>query len=159
MMKATVRWKENMVFTGIPDSGFAVQMDSDGYFGGTGQGVRPMEMIALGLAGCTAMDVLSILLKKRQKVSQFEVRVNAPRSPEHPKVFTSALITFMVTGQSVDETAVLRSIELSMTKYCPVQAMLAPALPMELHYEIYEDEDDGSRRLVFQGIWQEFLME
>ena len=158
-MKATVHWKENMVFTGIPDSGFAVQMDADHYFGGTDQGVRPMEMIALGLAGCTAMDVLSILLKKRQKVRQFEVRVNAPRSPEHPKVFTNALITFIVIGESVEEAAVLRSIELSMTKYCPVQAMLAPAVPMELHYEIYEEEEDGTRRLVSQGIWQEFLTE
>ncbi len=158
-MKATVRWKENMVFTGIPDSGFAVQMDSDSYFGGTNHGVRPMEMIALGLAGCTAMDVLSVLLKKRQKVSQFEVRVNAPRSPEHPRVFTRALITFMVTGENVEEAAVLRSIELSMTKYCPVQAMLAPTVPMELHYEIYEEEADSTRRLVFQGVWQDVLME
>jgi putative redox protein len=158
-MKATARWKEKMVFTGLPDSGFAVQMDSDDYFGGTQQGVRPMEMIALGLAGCTGMDVLSILLKKRQKVNQFEVHVNAPRSPEHPKVFTSARITFRVSGQNVDEAAVLRSIELSMTKYCPVQAMLAPAVPMELHYEIYEEEKDGIRRLVFQGIWQNYLME
>src|SRR6185503_18209144 len=77
-MKATVQWKENMTFLGMPDSGFPVQMDADSYFGGTNQGVRPMEMIALGLAGCTGMDVISILRKKRQQVSQFEVRVNAP---------------------------------------------------------------------------------
>jgi len=154
-MKATVQWKENMTFIGMPDSGFPVQMDSDSSFGGTGQGVRPMEMIALGLAGCTGMDVLSILLKKRQQVTQFEVRVNAPRSAEPPKVFTSALITYIVAGRNVADTALLRAIELSMTKYCPVQVMLAQAFPIELHYEIYEDEGGGTRRLVSQGTWQE----
>jgi len=153
-MKATVQWKENMAFIGTPDSGFPVQMDADASFGGTNQGVRPMEMVALGLAACTGMDVLSILRKKRQQVTQFEVRVNAPRSPEPPKVFTSALITYIVTGTNVEETAVLRSIELSMTKYCPVQVMLAPAFPMELRYEIYE-EHAGTRQLVSQGTWQE----
>jgi putative redox protein len=153
-MKATVQWKENMTFIGLPDSGFPVQMDADSYFGGTNQGVRPMEMVALGLASCTGMDVLSILRKKRQQVTQFEVRVNAPRSPEPPQVFTSVRITYIVAGRNVDETAVLRSIELSMTKYCPVQVMLSQAFPMELHYEIYEDESNGTRRLVSQGIWQ-----
>jgi putative redox protein len=158
-MKATVQWKENMTFFGLPDSGFPVQMDADAYFGGTNNGVRPMEMVALGLAGCTGMDVISILQKKRQQVTQFEVRVNAPRSPDHPKVFTSALITYIVTGKNVDEVAVLRSIELSITKYCPVQFMLAQVFPMELHYEIYEDEGAGNRRLTSQGIWEEFSLE
>ena len=155
-MKAAVQWKENMTFIGTPDSGFPVQMDADSSFGGTNQGVRPMEMVALGLASCTAMDVISVLRKKRQHVTQFEVRVSAPRSPEHPKVFTRALITYIVAGTDIDEAAVLRSIELSMTKYCPVQVMLSQAFPMELHYEIYEDEPDGTRRLVSQGIWQEY---
>jgi putative redox protein len=155
-MKATVQWKENMTFLGMPDSGFPVQMDADSSFGGTSQGVRPMEMVALGLAGCTGMDVISILRKKRQQITQFEVKVNAPRSAEYPNVFTSALITYIVTGTNVDESAVLRSIELSMTKYCPVQVMLSQAFPMELHYEIYEDEQGGTRRLISQGIWQEY---
>ena len=158
-MKATVQWKENMTFVGLPDSGFPVQMDADAYFGGTNNGVRPMEMVALGLAGCTGMDVISILQKKRQQVTQFEVRVNAPRSPDHPKVFTRALITYIVTGKNVDEVAVLRSIELSITKYCPVQFMLAQVFPMELHYEIYEDEGNGNRRLTTQGVWEEFSLE
>jgi putative redox protein len=158
-MKATVQWKENMTFIGLPDSGFPVQMDADAYFGGTNNGVRPMEMVALGLASCTGMDVISILQKKRQQVTQFEVRVNAPRSPDHPKVFTRALITYIVTGKNVDEGAVLRSIELSITKYCPVQFMLAQVFPMELHYEIYEDEGSGNRRLTVQGVWEEFSLE
>jgi len=158
-MKATVNWQNNMTFIGKSASGFPVQMDADSSFGGTESGVRPMEMIALGLAGCTAMDVLSILQKKRQQVTQFEVKVDAPRSPEYPKVFTNAVITYIVTGKNVDEAAVLRSIELTATKYCPAQIMLEQAFPMDLHYEIYEDEGDGNRRLTAQGIWQELLME
>ena len=85
-MKANVTWQNNMVFIGKPASGFPVQMDADLSFGGTEGGVRPMEMIALGLAGCTAMDVISILRKKRQDVTQFEVRVDAPRSADHRPV-------------------------------------------------------------------------
>jgi len=158
-MKATVQWKENMNFVGMPDSGFPVQMDSDSYFGGTNQGVRPMEMIALGLAGCTAMDVLSILQKKRQNVTSFEVRVDAPRSADHPSVFTSAVISYLVTGKDINETAVLRAMELSFTKYCPVQKMFDGTFPMDLRYEIYEDEGDGNRRLTSQGNWQESSME
>ena len=158
-MKATLHWKENMTFIGMPDSGFPVQMDADSYFGGTNNGVRPMEMIALGLAGCTAMDVLSILQKKRQNVTGFEVRVDAPRSADHPKVFTSAVINYVVMGKNVDEAAVLRAMELSFTKYCPVQKMLEGAFPMDLHYEIYEDEGNGTRRLTSQGNWQEASQE
>lgn len=158
-MKVAVQWKEHMTFIGLPDSGFPVQMDADSSFGGTDNGVRPMEMVALGLAGCTAMDVISILQKKRQQVTQFEVRVNAPRSGEHPKVFTKALITYLVTGKNVDESALLRSIELAATKYCPAQLMLAQAFPMEFHYEIYEEDGDGTRQLTFQGIWQELPLE
>ena len=158
-MKATLHWKENMTFTGMPDSGFPVQMDADSYFGGTNNGVRPMEMIALGLAGCTAMDVLSILQKKRQNVTGFEVRLDAPRSADHPKVFTSAVINYVVMGRNVDEAAVLRAMELSFTKYCPVQKMLEGAFPMDLRYEIYEDEGNGIRRLTSQGNWQEAFQE
>jgi putative redox protein len=158
-MKVAVQWKENMAFIGMPDSGFPVQMDADSSLGGTNQGVRPMEMVALGLAGCTGMDVISILKKKRQQITEFEVKVNAPRSPEYPKVFTSAQIIFIVTGKNVEEAAVLRAIELSVTKYCPVHFMLAKAFRMELHYEIYEDEPDGTHRLAARGIWQELPTE
>jgi putative redox protein len=158
-MKVTVTWQGNMTFTGTAPSGFPVQLDSDSGFGGTNAGIRPMEMIAFGLAGCTAMDVLSILRKKRQDVTRFEVRVDAPRSPEYPKVFTRAAITYVITGRNVDEVAVLRSIELTATKYCPGQIMLEQAFPMTLLYEIYEEETDGNVRLTHQGGWQEILPE
>ena len=153
-MKATVTWQSNMVFVGQSASGFPIQMDSDPSFGGTNSGVRPMEMIALGLAGCIAMDVLSILQKKRQQVTHFEVKVDAPRSPEYPMVFMNAVVTYVVTGKNVSEDAVLRSIELTATKYCPAQIMLEKVFPMTLHYEIFEDEADGNKQLTFQGVWQ-----
>jgi putative redox protein len=128
-----------MSFTGIADSGFPISLDADKSVGGNNSAARPMELIALGLAGCTAMDVISILHKKRQGVTSFEVKVDAARANEHPKVFTSAVIRYVVTGKNIDETALMRAIELSVVKYCPVQAMLANAFPMELRYEIYED--------------------
>ncbi len=158
-MKTTVNWKEGMAFVGTSDSGFDVVMDADTIVGGTNSGVRPMEMIAMGLAGCTAMDVISILRKKQLDVTQFEVKVDAPRSGEHPKVFTSAVITYIVTGRDITESAVLRAIELSATKYCPAQIMLGQAFPIDLHYEIYEDDGLGNRRLTYQGVWQEMSLE
>ena len=158
-MKVTVNWKGDMTFAGESPSGFPIQMDSASDFGGTNNGPRPMEMIALGLAGCTAMDVISILKKKRQSVTQFDVRVDAPRSPDFPKVFTSAVITYIVSGKNISEDAVLRAIELTATKYCPAQMMLSQAFPIDLHYEVYEDEGDGNQTLTSRGIWQELLLD
>lgn len=154
-MKANVIWKGNMAFTGTSDSGIPVPLDADAAVGGADGGPRPMELIAIGLAGCTAMDVISILAKKRQQVSSFEVRVDAPRAEEHPKVFTSAVITYVVSGKAIDEASVLRAIELSAKRYCPAQAMFNKVFPMDLRYEIYEEEGDGGQSLAHQGIWQE----
>jgi putative redox protein len=138
-MLASVKWNSRMSFTGIADSGFPVSLDTDESVGGDNRAARPLEMIALGLAGCTAMDVISILQKKHQKVISFEVNVDAARAHEHPKVFTSAVIRYVITGRNIDEAALIRAIELSALKYCPAQAMLSNAFPMELQYEIYED--------------------
>jgi putative redox protein len=158
-MKVTVNWQQNMTFIGTSSSGFPVKMDADESMGGNNSGVRPMELLALGLAGCTAMDVISILRKKRQDVTQFEVKMDAPRSKEYPKVFTSALITYVVTGFGISEEAVLRSIELAATKYCPAQFMFMQVFPIDLQYEIYEDEGDGGKRLTYQGVWQDLPQE
>lgn len=91
-----------------------------------------------GLAGCTAMDVISILQKKKQDVTHFEVKVNADRAKEHPKVFTKIGITFYVTGNEIDPVAVDRAIELSSTKYCPAHAMLGKVVPIEIKRVIDE---------------------
>ena len=154
-MKVTINWQQNMTFIGTANSGFPIKMDADESVGGNGDGARPMELLGLGLAGCAAMDVISILRKKRQHITQFEVKMDAPRSKEYPQVFTSALITYVITGQGVSEEAVLRSIELAATKYCPAEFMFAQVFPIDLHYEIYEDEGNDGKRLIHQGAWQD----
>lgn len=151
-MEAKVTWKQRLTFSGTADSGFEVPLGAEAGVGGDEDGFRPMELIATGLAGCTAMDVISILQKKRQEVTAFEVQVHAERAQEHPKVFTRAVIDYHVTGRGVDEAAVLRAIELSATRYCPAQAMFVKIFPMTLRYHIFEDED-GKRRLVKSGVY------
>jgi putative redox protein len=123
-MDAKVTWQGRMTFTGSADSNFPVQLGTDPAVGGDNDGLRPMELIAIGLAGCTAMDVISILQKKRQDVTGFEVRVHATRADEHPKVFTHITIEYLIEGRNLDPVAVERAMELSETKYCPAQAML-----------------------------------
>jgi putative redox protein len=152
-MDAKVLWQQGLRFTGTADTGFEVPLGADVDAGGANDGFRPLELMAISLAGCTAMDVISILKKKQQDVSAFEVKIQADRAMEHPKVFTHTLVTYLVTGHSLDEAAVRRAIELSATKYCPAQAMLGKVVPMELCYEIYEGECANMRRLVKTGIY------
>jgi len=135
-MDAKVVWSGRMSFTGSAETGFEVPLGSDPSVGGDDDGFRPMELLAIGLAGCTAMDVISILRKKRQDVTAFEVRVHAERAAEHPKVFTRAHIHYTITGKDVDQAAVARAVELSETKYCPAQAMFREVMPIELTWEI-----------------------
>ncbi|RME90948.1 MAG: OsmC family peroxiredoxin, partial [Anaerolineae bacterium] len=131
-MDAKVDWKGRMTFIGTSDSGFTVKLGADPSVGGDNDGFRPMELMAISLAGCTAMDVISILRKKRQDVTAFEVHVHTERAKEHPRVFTRAEILYRVTGHGVDEAAVVRSIELSAVRYCPAQGMLARVMPIAL---------------------------
>lgn len=149
-MDAKVTWQGRMTFAATADSGFQMTLGTDPAVGGDNDGFRPMELIALGLAGCTAMDVISILSKKRQQVAGFEVKVHADRAEDHPKVFTRAVIEYHVSGHQVDEAAVRRAIELSATRYCPAQAMLGKVMPIALEYFIYEGEGEGAP-LVVQG--------
>lgn len=149
-MQAKVTWSQGMSFTGSADTGFSVPLGADPGVGGANDGFRPLELMAVSLAGCTAMDVISILRKKQQKISDFEVKVDASQPDSHPHVFLHATILYKVTGENVDEAALLRAIELSATKYCPAQSMLSKAFPMDLVYEIYEP--DGT--LAKTGQWQ-----
>ena len=152
-MDAKVLWHDGLTFTGTSDTGFEIALGADPKVGGANDGFRPMELMAVSLAGCTAMDVISILKKKRQEVTGFEVRVRADRADQHPQVLTSALIEYEVTGRGIDEAAVRRAIELSAERYCPAQAMLSKIMPMKLDYLIYEGESGDERRLVTQGQW------
>lgn len=150
-MDAKVTWKHRMHFDGAADSGFQLPLDSKQSVGGDGDGFRPMELLATGLAGCTAMDVISILVKKRQAITGFEVRAHIERAEDHPKVFTSAVLYYEVSGRAIDEAAVRRAIELSAIRYCPAQAMFGQLMPIQLLYEIHEQAEDGTRTLVVSG--------
>lgn len=152
-MNAEVRWQGGMTFSGTADSGFEVSLGAHPSVGGADDGFRPMELMAVSLAGCTAMDVISILKKKRQEITGFHVTVEAQRAQEHPKVLTAALIHYEVTGRGVTEAAVRRAIELSAERYCPAQAMLNQVMPMSLEYAIFEGDSTEERTLVTEGSW------
>ncbi|GAB4475668.1 MAG: OsmC family protein [Anaerolineales bacterium] len=155
-MQVDVLWKGRLSFTGSAESGFSVPLGSSPDVGGDNDGFRPMELMALSLAGCTAMDVISILSKKRQEVSDFHVTVKTERAAEHPKVFTRATIEYHVSGKDIQEQAVVRAIELSATRYCPAQAMLKQVFPIDLVYYIYETAN-GEKKLVHEGRYQPSL--
>ena len=136
---AKVVWKEGLAFEGIGGPGFTVSLDTRAEEGG-GTGFSPMELLLVSLAGCTAMDVISILNKKRQEVTSFEVHAQAERATEHPRVFTHIVLEFVVTGHQIDRTAVERSVELSATKYCPASAMLGQVVKIEHKITVLEAE-------------------
>jgi putative redox protein len=133
---ATVTLLEGMHFQGSPGDDFTVHLDAKKAHGGEGLGSSPQSLTLVSLAGCTAMDVISILRKKRQEVKGLEVRVKAERADEHPRVYTHIWVTYHVTGEAIDPAAVARSIELSMTKYCPVAGLLSKVVPIETDFEI-----------------------
>lgn len=140
-MDAKVTWEQRLSFTGTADTGFSVNLGSSSGVGGDDDGFRPIELVAVGLAGCTAMDVISILQKKRQDVMHFEVQVHADRAEEHPKVFTHVNILYLLEGHNIDPSAVERAIELSTNKYCPTFAMLSKAVQIDHSYEIKEGQE------------------
>ena len=124
-MDAKVSWKGRMSFTGSADSGFEVPLGTVPTVGGDEDGFKPMELFLVGLAGCTGMDVISILRKKRQEVTFFEVKVQSERTDAHPRVFTRILVEYVLAGPNLDLGAVERAVDLSTTRYCPGQAMLS----------------------------------
>lgn len=141
-MNINVSWKNGLSFNGFAESGFEVPLGADPKVGGSDDGFRPLELMGISLAGCTAMDVISILRKKQQAVTGFEVKVHADQATEFPKVFTHLVVTYVVTGKNVEESALLRAIDLSATRYCPAQAMLGRVVPMDLSYEIYNEQGE-----------------
>ena len=105
-------------------------------------GFQPLQLFAIGLVGCTAMDVISILKKKRQEVTNFEVSAQIERAEDHPKIFTKIVVEYKLTGKDLDRAAVERAVELSETRYCPAQAMLEKAA--EISHKIIVQEADES---------------
>lgn len=137
-MKSKVVWKGGMAFTGSADSSYLIPLDSDEAVGGRDLGFRPLQLLAIGLVGCTGMDVISIFQKKRVDVTKFEVSAEIERAEKHPKVFTKILLTYKVTGNNIDQKDVERAVELSETKYCPAQAMLVETA--EISHQIIIEE-------------------
>ena len=138
---ATVVDLDGMRVTAVNRSGHELIMDAAKPLG-SGSAARPTEALLGALAGCTSMDVISILRKKRQAVDSYQVRVTGERSAEHPKVFTRIVVEHLVGG-AVGAEALRRSIELSATRYCPVSAMLSKAVPIEHRYLLRDAGDEG----------------
>jgi putative redox protein len=135
MPEAKVTWVEGMRFVGQAGSGHGLVVDgsAEGKIG-----TSPMELILVGLAGCTGVDVLSILQKKRQAVDSLEVQVSADRAPNHPRVYTQIEIEYVVRGHNIKPKAVEQAIELSERKYCSASAMLAHSATITSRYRIEE---------------------
>jgi len=127
---------ESLTFVAKADSGHFITMDAPESLGGHNSASRPMEVILQALAGCTGMDVLSILKKKRVKVDHFAMTVTGERAETHPKVFTKIHLTYKFWGEDITESAAERAIELSETKYCSVSAMLKSTAEISSSFEI-----------------------
>jgi len=137
-MKARIKWVEQATFVGESGSGHAVVMDGAPDSGGRDLGVRPMEMLLLGLGGCTAFDVVYILKRSRQPITDCVVELEAERAPEPPKVFTRIHVHFVVSGRGLPEKAVRRAVELSAEKYCSASIMLGKSAEITHDFEILE---------------------
>jgi len=140
-MKATIKWVDGAMFIGESGSGHCVVMDGPEEIGGRNMGVRPMEMLLLGVGACSSVDVVSILKKARQQVSHCEAQVSATRADAVPAVFETIHLHFTVKGRDLDEAKVRRAVELSAEKYCSASIMLQKAgVAMTHDFEIVNDQ-------------------
>ncbi len=137
-MKARVKWLEEVCFVGESGSGHAVVMDGPPEDGGRNLGIRPMEMLLIGMGGCTAFDVVHILKKGRQPVSDCVVEIEAERAAEAPKVFTKIHAHFIVTGRGLSDKQVERAVQLSAEKYCSASLMLGKTAEISHSFELRE---------------------
>lgn len=137
-LDATTTLHEGMAFSATSGSGHEIIIDTGTADGGQNQGPSPMELLLMGTAGCTAMDVISILRKKRQQVTAYQVRVHGTRAATDPKVFTDITVEHIVTGHNIADAAVAHAIELSVTKYCGAHAMMSKTAQITVTYRILE---------------------
>ncbi len=139
-MKARIQWAGGARFDGESGSGHTVVMDGPPEHGGENQGVRPMEMLLLGMGGCTSFDVMHILKKARQQVTDCVAELEAERADSDPKVFTRIHVHFIVTGKELDEKRVARAVQLSAEKYCSASIMLAKGgVAISHDYELVQE--------------------
>lgn len=137
---AYVKRLKGITFTGKTDSNHWITMDGPEEFGGSNAGIRPKELLLLGLAGCTGSDVVTILTKKKVNLADFEININADVSEEHPQVFTKLNLEYVFYGKELKAKDLERAIELSLTKYCGVTAMLQKAMEINHSYRVVETD-------------------
>ncbi len=137
-MNLSVNWVDGMLMVGKSHSGHSITMDGPIEIGGENLGVRPMEMLLLGVAGCTMIDVVTTLQKMRQDLSHCETKISAERAIEHPKVFTDIHIHFIVKGKDLDSKKVDKAITLSAEKYCSASIMLGKTAKITHDFEVLE---------------------
>ena len=137
-MNISVNWVDGLLMVGKSDSGHTITMDGPPESGGENLGVRPMEMLLLGIAGCTMIDVVTTLKKMRQDLSHCETKINAERATDHPKVFTNIHIQFTVKGKDLDSKKVDKAITLSAEKYCSASIMLGEMATITHDFEVVE---------------------
>ena len=135
-MNISVNWVDGMLMVGKSHSGHSITMDGPPEIGGDNLGVRPMEMLLLGVAGCTMIDVVTTLKKMRQELTHCETKVNAERADDHPKVFTDIHIHFLVKGNDLDSKKVEKAITLSAEKYCSASIMIGKTASITHTFEI-----------------------
>jgi len=135
-MNTRVKWLDHMSFVGESGSGHSVVMDGPPEHGGRNLGVRPMEMLLLGLGGCASFDVISMLKKSKQDIIDCEVEITAERADAEPKVFTNIHLHFIISGNDISEKKVIRAIELSADKYCSASIMLGKMAKITHDYEL-----------------------
>jgi putative redox protein len=149
---ARIKWTGGRQFLGVDAVGHSVVMDAKPEFKGEGSGIRPIELVLHALAGCTAMDVISILEKKRQSITHLEVIARGDqRVDDYPKIYTAVELEYVVTGTGVDPRAVERAIELSEEKYCAVKGMLGPDVGVTTRFRCIEQSDGEADAAVDQG--------
>ncbi len=141
-MKARIKWVEDATFLGESGSGHAVVMDGPPESGGRNLGVRPMEMLLLGMGGCASFDVVSILKKSRQPITDCIAEITAQRADDEPKVFTQIHIHFIVSGEGLKEKQVARAVSLSAEKYCSASIMLGNTAKISHDYQIRGGVDE-----------------
>ena len=137
-MNTTVRWIDGMMMVGESASGHAIIMDGPEDLGGKNLGVRPMEMLLLGMGGCTTVDVVSTLKKMRELVNDCRVEISAERAEEHPKVFTKIHLHFIVEGENLNEKKIAKAVSLSADKYCSASIMLGKMADITHDFSIHE---------------------
>ena len=135
-MQVRIKWIEDVAFMGESETGHAVVMDGAPENGGRNIGMRPMEMLLIGMGGCTSFDVVTILKKSRQEVTDCVAEITAERAADVPKVFTKIHVHFVVTGRDLNDKQVQRAVSLSAEKYCSASIMLSKSVVITHDYEI-----------------------